>query len=154
MNLNKVLLIGRLTADPQLRNTPGGQAVSTFSLATNREWKDVKGEKKKEVQFHNIVVWGRSAEIAHQFLRKGALLLVEGRLQTRSWQDKQGQTRSTTEIVCERFQFGPKAAGSGSRAPMTMDRDLPPAAFTDEVKEELPEINIEEGELKAEDIPF
>lgn len=152
MNLNKVLLIGRLTADPQLRNTAGGQAVATFSLATNREWKDAQGGKKKEVQFHNIVVWGRSAEVAHQFLRKGALLLVEGRLQTRSWQDKQGQTRSTTEIICERFQFGPKAASTGSSAPM--DRDLPAGAFTDEVKEELPEINIEEGELKAEDIPF
>lgn len=152
MNLNKVLLIGRLTADPQLRNTPGGQAVSTFSVATNREWKDAKGEKKKEVQFHNIVVWGRSAEIAHQYLRKGALLLVEGRLQTRSWQDKQGQNRSTTEIICERFQFGPKAAGSSSASPM--DREMPSSAFTDEVKEELPEINIEEGELKAEDIPF
>lgn len=153
MNLNKVLLIGRLTADPQLRNTPTGQAVSTFSLATNREWKDTKGEKKKEVQFHNIVVWGRSAEVAHQFLRKGALILVEGRLQTRSWQDKQGQARSTTEIVCERFQFGPKTAGgSGQAAPI--DRDLPSGAFTDEIKEELPEINIEESELKAEDIPF
>ncbi len=152
MNLNKVLLIGRLTADPQLRNTSGGAAVTTFSLATNREWKDKTGGKKKEVQFHNIVVWGRSAEVAHQFLRKGALLLVEGRLQTRSWQDKQGQARSTTEIICENFQFGPKAAGSGSGSPM--DRDLPSGAFTDEIKEELPEINIEEGELKAEDIPF
>ena len=152
MNLNKVLLIGRLTADPQLRNTAGGQAVATFSLATNREWKDAQGGKKKEVQFHNIVVWGRSAEVAHQFLRKGALLLVEGRLQTRSWQDKQGQTRSTTEIICERFQFGPKSTGTGSGSPM--DRYLPSGAFTDEVKEELPEINIEEGELKAEDIPF
>jgi single-strand DNA-binding protein len=151
MNLNKVFIIGRLTADPQLRSTAGGQAVATFSLATNREWKNPQGEKKKEVQFHNVVVWGRQAEVAHQFLKKGSLLFVEGRLQTRSWQDKQGQTRTTTEIISERFQFGPRAgAGMGG------GNDLEPkGSFVDEeIKEELPEINIDEGDIKAEDIPF
>ncbi len=155
MNLNKVFLIGRFTADPQLRTTTSGQAVATFSLATNRTWKTPQGEQRKDVQFHNIVVWGRQAEIAQQFLKKGALLYVEGRLQTRSWQDKQGGNRQTTEIICERFQFGPRPGGPGGQGGgEEFSQERPAAPIRDEVKEELPEINIEEGDIKPEDIPF
>src|SRR5512141_2709221 len=100
MNLNKVLILGRVTADPQLRTTTSGTSVASFSVATNRVWKGKDG-KQEETEFHNIVAWGRTAEIASQFLKKGAMVYVEGRLQTRSWQDKQGQNRKTTEIICE-----------------------------------------------------
>jgi single-strand DNA-binding protein len=109
MNLNKVFLIGRVTADPELRTTPGGQSVTNFGLATNRIWTDKAGAKQNETEFHNIVAWGRSAEIASQYLKKGSMAFVEGRLRTRTWQDKQGQTRRTTEIMLERLQLGPRA---------------------------------------------
>ncbi|MDP2651018.1 MAG: single-stranded DNA-binding protein, partial [bacterium] len=114
MNLNKVFVAGRLTADPELRTTPGGAHVISFSVATNRVWTDKNGGRKEETEFHNVVAWGRQAEVVSQFLKKGGLILVEGRLQTRSWEGKDGQTRRTTEIVAERVQLGPK---TGSTAP-------------------------------------
>ena len=157
MNLNKVFLIGRLTNDPQLRSTPGGQSVASFSIATNRNWTNKQGGKQEDVQFHNVVAWGRQAEIVSQYVKKGGLIMVEGRLQTRNWQDKQGQTRSTTEIVCEQLQLGPRSGGSfgggdfgGSRSSQAAMKD---DDYSQDVKESLPEIDIEE-EIKAEDIPF
>lgn len=147
MNLNKVFILGRLTADPQLRSTPGGQQVASFSLATNRNWTDKSGQKKEEAEFHNIVVWGRSAEIAGKFLTKGQLALVEGRMQTRSWQDKQGQSRKTTEIVADRIQLGPRPGGApGSVKPQLEAMDTPAV-------EPVPTIQIDE-DIKAEDLPF
>jgi single-strand DNA-binding protein len=152
MNLNKAILIGRLTADPQLRSTAAGQAVATFSIATNREWTNKQGERQRDVQFHNVVVWGRQAEITSQFLKKGSLAMVEGHIQNRSWQDKQGQKRTTTEIVCDSIQFGPRGGEGGA----------PHAASNTSVsqemlntKEELPEIHIDDGEeIQPENIPF
>ncbi len=151
MNLNKVLLIGRLTADPQLRSTPGGQSVASFSVATNRTWMNKSNQKQEEVQFHNVVAWGRQAEVVSQYMKKGGMVMVEGRLQTRSWKDKQDQNRTTTEIIAERVQMGPRAAGGdfGKGAQMPS----PKGNYSQEVKEELPEINIEE-EMRSEDIPF
>ena len=146
MNLNKVFILGRLTADPILRSTPGGQQVASFSLATNRNWTGKDGQKKEEVEFHNIVIWGRLAEIAGKFLKKGALALVEGRLQTRSWQDKQGQSRKTTEIIGEQLQLGPRAAGSGSFSKPTDEAEAP-------MGDPVPTIQIDE-EIKPEDLPF
>lgn len=158
MNLNKVFLIGRLTADPQLRTTPGGQSVSGFSVATNRTWTNKQGERQEDVQFHNVVVWGRQAEIANQFLKKGSMVMIEGRLQNRSWQDKQGQNRTTTEIVCERIQLGPRAGGApaaGGGFPRPEGgRQSASSEGTDEIKEELPEISMDEGDIKPESIPF
>lgn len=148
MNLNKVFLIGRLTQDPQLRTTPSGQPVTTISMATNRIWTSKAGERQQDVQFHNVVVWGRQAEIVNQFLKKGSLAMVEGRLQTRGWQDKQGQNRRTTEIVCERIQFGPRSGFSGGEGGSAFGKQ------TGEEKENLPEINIDEEDIKPEDIPF
>lgn len=145
MNLNKAFVLGRLTADPQLRATASGQPVGSFSVATNRIWTDKAGQKQESTEFHNIVVWGKQADIASRFLTKGSLVLVEGRLQTRSWEDKQGQTRKTTEIVAERIQLGPKPmgarqqGGTAERAPAT--------------PEEIPTIDVGE-EIKAEDLPF
>lgn len=149
MNLNKVFILGRLTADPQLRTTPSGAQVASFGVATNRFWTDKAGVKQKDAEFHNVVVWNRQAEIASQFLTKGGLVLIEGRLQTRTWQDKQGQNRKTTEIICERIQFGPRSAGKTAGDSSAEANPRPASA-----SEELPEINIEEGEIKAEDLPF
>ncbi len=151
MNLNKVFIIGRLTADPQLRTTPGGQSVATFSVATNRTWVNKQHERQNEVQYHNVVVWGRQAEVANQFLKKGGMVMIEGRIQTRSWQDKQGQNRYTTEIISERMQLGPRAGDVSSTSPSKGQNE---AFHKDEEQEELPEIDIEEGEIKPEDIPF
>jgi single-strand DNA-binding protein len=116
MNLNKVFLLGRLTADPVSRTTPSGQQVATFSVATNRVWYDKQNGKKEDVQFHNIVVWGRQADVAQRFLTKGGVVFIEGRLQTRAWDDKQGQKRRTTEVIAESLQLGPRPAGMASGA--------------------------------------
>lgn len=159
MNLNKVFLLGRLTADPQLRVTPTGHQVATFSVATNRIWNDRVTGRREEVEFHNIVVWGRQAEVAQKFLAKGGLVLVEGRLQTRSWDDKQGQKRKSTEIVADRIQLGPRPSGGGNWSGGGFAKPEPKSA------EEIPVINIDEptvgtppetgsGEIKAEDLPF
>lgn len=159
MDLNKVLIVGRMTGVPELRRTPGGLSVTSFGVATNHVSKDKAGNRKEEVEFHNIVAWGRQAEVASQFLTKGALVLIEGRLQTRSWQDKQGGARKTTEIICERLQLGPKPAGGGGGggAPrQNASAGKMPAAGTDApIEEEIPVINLEdEPEQPAEDIPF
>ncbi len=157
MNLNKVFILGRLTADPQLRSTPSGQQVATFSLATNRIWNDKAGQRQEGTEFHNIVVWGKQAEIASRFLAKGGLALIEGRLQTRSWDDKQGQKRKTTEIVADRIQLGPRSAGfQGNAAPKQAGADFSfgeAIATNASAKEEIPIISIDE-ETQKEDLPF
>lgn len=143
MNLNKVIVVGRLTVDPQLRNTPSGQPVCSFGLATNRIWTDRKtGEKQKKVEYHNIVLWRRLAEIANQYLTKGSLVLIEGRLQTRSWESPSGNRRVRTEIVAERIQL----------APRTIAKVAPEAAPEATPEEEIP--IVEEDEINPEDIPF
>ncbi len=152
MNLNKVFIMGRLTADPQLRSTKGGSAVAVFSLATNRVWNDKNNQKQEEVEYHNIVVWGRQAEIVSKFLLKGQIAFVEGRMATRSYEDKTGVKKYVTEIVAERVQFGPKAQGSTfAKAPE--DRAGSSAHASTPAIEEIPTINIDE-EIKAEDLPF
>src|SRR4030066_298173 len=114
MNLNKVLLMGNLTRDPELKTLPSGSSVASFGIATNRVWKNQQGEKQEEVQFHNIVVFGKQAETAGQYLKKGASAFVEGRLQTRNWDAQDGTKKSKTEIVAERIQFGPRRQGGGA----------------------------------------
>ena len=151
MNLNKVFILGRLTVDPQLRSTAGGQQVASFGLATNRVWTDKAGAKQEAVEFHNVVVWGRQAEIASRFLTKGSLVLIEGRLQPRNWDDKQGQKRRTTEIIAERMQLGPKPSSQGGGVQPDKQANL--AAAANPPKEEIPIINVDE-EVKSEDLPF
>ncbi|MCP4203074.1 MAG: single-stranded DNA-binding protein [bacterium] len=113
--LNKVMLIGNLGRDPEVRSTPSGQNVASFSLATNRKWKDRDGNRQEQTEWHNIVCWGRQAEIAGQYLSKGRQIFVEGRLQTRSWDDKQtGEKKYRTEIVCDNFQMLGSRGGSDS----------------------------------------
>jgi len=110
MNLNKVILIGRLTKDPEQRSTSSGQTVCSFRLATNRIWNQ-NNQKQEKTEFHDIVLWQRLAEIASQYLRKGSLVLIEGRLQTRSWQDSAGLKKYRTEVIAESMQLGPRNMG-------------------------------------------
>src|SRR3954471_11995507 len=118
MNLNKVFVLGNLTRDPELRATTSGQSVCSFSIATHHVFTDKTGQKQQQSEFHNIVAWAKQAEIVKQYLRKGSLLLVEGRMQTRDWQDDQGVTHYRTEIVAERLQLGPKP---GKKAEAAVD---------------------------------
>jgi len=154
MNLNKAFLIGRLTADPQLRSTKTGQSVAAFSVATNRVWNDKEGNKQEAVEFHNIVVWGRQAEVATKFLKKGQMVLIEGRIQTRNYEGNDGNKRYVTEIVAERVQFGPKAGGGsgGGSSDFGGGADQAGEAKKKEV-EDIPTINIDD-DIKEEDLPF
>lgn len=151
MNLNKVFLIGNLTRNPELRNLPSGAAVASFGIATNRIWKNQQGEKQEDVQFHNVVVFGRQAEIINQYLTKGSLALIEGRIQTRSWDGKDGSKQYRTEIVAERIQFGPRSGQASYKQGAFSEKS---AAGTAAPKEDLPEIDINEEEIKSEDLPF
>lgn len=113
-SLNKVLLIGNLGKDPEVRYTTSGQAVASFSIATSEKFKNKSGDMEERTEWHNVVLWGRQAEIAKDHLGKGSAVFIEGRLQTRKWQDKDGRDRYTTEIVGDRMQFvGPKGDRSG-----------------------------------------
>lgn len=162
MNLNKAFVLGNLTRDPELRQTPSGQTVCSFGIATNRFYNDSTGQKQKQAEFHNIVAWGRQAEIVNQYLKKGSLILVEGRLQTRNWQDQQGQKHWRTEIIAERIQLGPKPTGGGYGG--TEEENFEPTqnqtrgaapkkAPTSE--EPTPIIDLTENEeINVKDIPF
>jgi len=113
MSVNKVILVGRLGRDPETRYTGGGQAVANFSVATDESYKDKNGERQKRTEWHKIVVWGKQAEIAQQYLKKGSLVFIEGRIQSREWQDKEGQKKTSFEIVATNFRMlGGKGDGS------------------------------------------
>lgn len=152
MNLNKAFVLGNLTRDPELRQTPAGQNVASFGVATNRMWTDASGNKQTQTEFHNIVVWGRLAEIASQYLSKGRLVFIEGRISTRSWQDQQGQKKYRTEIVAENMQLGPRfqsASNPNQTAAAALRENMPSAPD----RETLPEVQLDE-EIKVENIPF
>lgn len=138
--INKAILIGNLGKDPELRYTPGGQAVASFSMATSEKWRDKDGVMQDRTEWHNIVVWGRQAEIAKEYLAKGRTVYVEGRIQTRSWEDKDGNKRYTTEIVAQRLQFlGGRDQGAGQPAQSTeMPPEAPPAGDLSGEDDDLP----------------
>lgn len=150
MNLNKVFLIGNLTRDPELRTTPNGQPVCTLGLATNRIWTDRKsGQKQQKAEYHTVILWRRLAEIANQYLTKGSSVFIEGRLQTRNWQDKNGNKRWTTEIIAENMQLGPRTAKKPA-VEKPIEEELPSA----ETEEEIPIIEEEPEEIDINEIPF
>ncbi|MEK7541306.1 MAG: single-stranded DNA-binding protein [Patescibacteria group bacterium] len=151
MFLNKILILGNLTRDPELRQTQSGQAVCSFGVATNRRYTDKSGQKQEQAEFHSVVAWGRQAEIITQYLHKGSSILVEGRLQTRSWQDPQGAKHFRTEIVAEQIQLGPKPQGQRMQA--GGDAGHPQPVQTPEPTPiiELPE---DGEEIDVKDIPF
>jgi single-strand DNA-binding protein len=163
MNLNKVFLIGNLTRDPEARALPSGQAVSSFGLATNRMWTDSQTkEKKKQAEFHNIVAFGKLAEICNQYLNKGKLVYVEGRLQTRSWDDQEGNKKYRTEIVADGMQMGPRL-DKGPNDKGTETKEAVPEIQVDEdtkdkksstKKEEEEKGEEKEEEIDVKDIPF
>ncbi len=158
MNLNKVLLVGRLTRDPELRTTPSGQTVASVSIATNRFWKDKNGQRQDQTEFHNIVLWGRLAEIAGQYLGKGQEAYFEGRLQTRKYTDKNGIERRTTEIIGENMQLGSRAQGGSlqNSYPQNPEKQPSPASTPQSpAPEDIPTINLDdEEEVKVDDVPF
>ena len=123
--VNKVILIGRLGRDPEVRNTPSGQSVTNFTVATNRVYNDRDGNRQEQTEWHQIVCWGRQAEIAGRYLTKGRQIYIEGRLQTRSWEDRQsGEKRYRTEVICENFQMlGPRGDGSSGGGGDRPDND-------------------------------
>ena len=143
MNYNKAVLIGRLTRDPENRALPSGQSVTSFGMATDRFFSDKNGQKQQQTDFHNIVLFGKLAEIASKYLNKGSLVLIEGRLKTRSWKDSSGNNRSRTEIIAERLQMGPKSAGKQNFQDQSQEK---------ETKEDIPVI--EENEIDVKDIPL
>ena len=148
MYLNKAFIYGNLTRDPELRSLPSGTPVVNFSIATNRVWKDQEGKKQEAVDFHNIVAFGRQAELIAQYLHKGSSALIEGRIQTRSWDAEDGTKRYRTEIVADRVQFGPRSGGGGGTQETQTSQNTPAS------KEELETIEYPEEDIKPEDIPF
>ena len=165
MYINKVTLYGNLTRDPELKALPSGQNVTSFSVATNRTFKDKNGQKVEQVEFHNLTAWGKQADLIAQYMKKGSAMFIEGRLSTRSWDDKKtGEKKSRTEIIVENFQFGPKAAAggggsySGGGASSSPVKSSKPAASSSEEDEfDAPSsagINYPKEEINPEDIPF
>lgn len=149
MDLNKAMIIGRLTRDPESRATPQGSNVASFSVATNFSWKDQSGNRQDKTEYHNVVAWRKLADICTQYLKKGSKVYIEGRMQTRSWDDQQGQKKYRTEIIADNMIMldskgamgggsGPFPTSGGNAAPQN---DAPPAPPADD-------------EIRVEDIPF
>ena len=148
MNLNKAMIIGNVVRDPEMRTTSGGQNVTSFSVATNMVWKDAQGEKQEKPEFHNIVAWRRLAEITGEYLKKGSKVYIEGRLQTRNWDDPSGVKKYRTEIIADNMIM---LDNKGSQK-----REGYPSVDYSQVSEESPKEKKEEEveEVKIEDIPF
>lgn len=161
MNFNRAIIIGNLTADPDMRTTPSGQHVCSLRVATNRMWTDASGAKQQKTEFHSVVLWRRLAEIASQYLKKGSLVLVEGRLETRSWDDASGNKRYRTEIIAENMQLGPRGFNQNedgekpAQSPPKADNEAgPPQSGKASLGEEEIPIIEEDEEIDVKDIPF
>ncbi len=152
MYINKAIIYGNLTRDPELKSLPSGSQVCEFGVATNRVWKDKNGVKQESVDYHNIVVFGRQAELIKQYLHKGSGVFLEGRIQNRSWDAQDGTKKYRSEIVADRIQFGPKSGGATGGAQAS---DYTKASSDKSAgKEETPAIEYPEEEINSEDIPF
>jgi len=160
MYINKVILFGNLTRDPELRALPSGMNVVNFSIATNRVFKDKDGKKQEQTDFHNVVVFGRQADTVNQYLKKGSTAYIEGRMQTRSWDDKtSGEKKYRTEVIADSVQFGPRGSGSsggegGSREPQG---DMPPMddyLSSSSGPSAGPGIDYPKDDINPDDIPF
>ena len=151
MYINKVTLLGNLTRDPELKTIPSGSKVASFSLATNRTWKNQNGMKQEEVEYHNVVAFGKPAEIIAQYSKKGSSLFVEGRLKTRSWDDPSGVKKYRTEIVLDNFQFGPKASGTPNPQSNSSENQT---NSKENMNDDLESIEYPDDDVNTEDIPF
>jgi single-strand DNA-binding protein len=161
MYLNKALIIGNLTRDPELKALPSGIQVASLSVATNRVWKDQNGAKQESTDYHNVVVFGRQAETAAQYLKKGSSVLVEGRMQTRSWDGQDGKKQYRTEVVADRIQFGNRpgdGSGSGSSPRSSSGSASSSSSSKSSAKasevDSMPSVDYPEEEINPEDIPF
>lgn len=147
MDLNRVTLIGRVTRDPEVRTIPSGQKVATFAIATNRQWKDQSGQKQEKAEFHNLVVWGKLADIVEQYVKKGMRVYVEGRLETRSWEDQQGVKKYRSEINLSNLIMLDSKSSAGSSPSSGANQN-----YTDTPPE--PAVANPDEEISIEDIPF
>lgn len=160
MNLNKIFVLGNLTRDPEVRALPSGQNVVNFAVATNRVWNDKNGQKQQDTQFHNVVVFGKMADTCAKYLNKGKMVLVEGRIQNRSWDAADGTKKYRTEIVAEGIQLGPRTVGETSGASFTASRpntpiaNKPQAQNQNQKEENIPIIEQDTEEVDISDIPF
>ena len=153
MYLNKAFVSGNLTRDPELKAIPSGIKVCSFSVATNRVWKDKKGAKQEAADYHNVVVFGRQAETVAQYMKKGSQVMIEGRMQTRSWDDSAtGIKKYRTEIVAASIQFGSKNTGEGSGS--YTPKSAPAGKNTEKEEDEIGSIEYPDEQISAEDIPF
>lgn len=144
MYINKAILFGNITRDPELRALPSGMNVCNFSIATNRVYKDRDGKKQEQTDFHNVVVFGRQADTVSQYLKKGSSVYVEGRMQTRSW-EQNGEKKYRTEVVADSVQFGPRSSGGGGRkSEAAPDEPAAPSSGIDYPKDDI----------NPDDIPF
>lgn len=181
MNLNKAFVLGNVTRDPEVRALPSGQQVTSFGVATNRFYTDSLGQKKQDVEFHNIVAFGKLADISSRYLKKGSMVLIEGRIKTRSWQNTQGLKQYRTEIICENIQLAPKSMSGvtqnkpfsnpepieqrNEEIPIIEESYIPPASNasddtnspSSDKEEEQKTVSFEENaadEIDVRDIPF
>ena len=149
--INKVILVGNLGSDPEIRTTPGGQRVANFRMATSRSWNSQDGQRQEKTEWHSIVAWGKLADICERYLTKGKQVYVEGRLETRSWQDKEGQTRYKTEVICETMQMLGRAGAGGDRNGETGGYEAPPAQRSGGMPDES---FAQAGGASDDDLPF
>ncbi|MEK7213668.1 MAG: single-stranded DNA-binding protein [Patescibacteria group bacterium] len=148
------MIIGNLTRDPEIKALPSGTKVCSFGVATNRIWKDKNGVKQESADFHNIVVFGRQAETSAQYLKRGSSVLVEGRMQTRTWDGQDGQKKYRTEIVADRVQFGPRSMGTGASGGNQKDASIEEIPPKDAAGTPIDTIEYPEEEINPDDIPF
>ena len=168
MNLNKAFILGNLTRDPEAKTLPSGQTVANFGMATNRVFYDKNKQKQEQVEFHNIVTFGKTAEIARQYLKKGSMVLIEGRIQTRDWQDSSGNKHYRTEIIAENLQLGPRTTGKTiprsdgfekkeTPTPTIQQEEIPIIEEGEEIKETKKPTalnNEKDEEIDVKKIPF
>ena len=156
------MVYGNLTRDPELRALPSGAQVANFSLATNRVWKDQNGAKQESTDYHNVVVFGRQAEIVAQYLKKGSSVFIEGRMQTRSWDGQDGKKQYRTEVVADRVQFGPRAGATGGSSSFGSAGSSSASSSSKaggkgeeaDAIDSMPTVDYPEEEINPEDIPF
>ena len=162
MNLNKAFVLGNVTRDPEVRALPSGQQVTSFSIATNRFYTDNTGQKKQDVEFHNIVCFGKLADVSSRYLTKGSLVLIEGRIKTRNWQNSAGVKQYRTEIIAETMQLGPRGAGGQNNSNAGNSSFSNSQNSTPSIQNDIPIIeenytppsNNSEEEIDVKDIPF
>ena len=158
MDLNKVMIIGNVVRDPEMRSTPNGQNVTSFSIATNLVWKDQSGQKQERAEFHNVVAWRRLAEISNQYLKKGSKVYIEGRLQTRSWDDPNGVKRYKTEIIADNMimldRLGGASPSMNNEGSQSEPAEREPIVDFDSSSQAPAKKSNDEEEISIEDIPF